>query len=80
MLQVEKAIDLLMQISWRILCLKILKDISVECIECLNKDAKKKGQILYIMGRDDQITTSAKLLDITHVPYGFNADLIDTIN
>ena len=38
----------------------------MECMECLNKDAKKKkkGQILYIMGRDDQIATSAKLLDI----------------
>ena len=38
-------------------------------MECSNKDAKnekKKGQILYIAGRDDQITTSAKLLEIMH--------------
>ena len=61
--------------------LKILKGISVECMECLNKDAKKKkGQILYIAGRDDQITTSAKLLDITNEFYGFNADLLEAIN
>ena len=50
----------------------------MECMECLNEDAKKKekGQILYITNRDNQITTSAKLLDITHESYGFNADLI----
>ena len=53
----------------------------MESMECLNEDAKKKkGQILYIAGRDDQITTSAKLLDITHGFYGFNADLIEVIN
>ena len=40
---------------------------------------KKKGQILYIAGRDDQITTSAKLLDITHESYGFSAVVIETI-
>ena len=60
----------------------MLKGISVECMKCLNEDVKKKknGQILYIMGRDDQITTSAKLLDITHKSYGSNADLIEAIN
>ena len=48
-------------------------------MECLNKDAKKtKEQILYIVGRDNQITTSAKSLDITHEYYGFSADLIQT--
>ena len=50
--------------------LKILKGISMECMECLDKDTKKKKkkkvQILYIAGRDNQIATSAKLLDITH--------------
>ena len=56
--------------------LKILKGTSMKCMECLNKDKKKKGQILYITGRDDQIATSAKLLDIMHESYGFNADLI----
>ena len=40
---------------------------------------KKKGQVLYITGRDDQIATSIKLLDITNES-GFNADLIETIN
>ena len=49
-------------------------------MECLNKDAKKKKKILYTMGRDDQITSSAKLLDITHKSYGFSADLIEAIN
>ena len=41
---------------------------------------KKKGQILYIAGRDDQIAISAKLLDIMHKFYGFRSDLIETIN
>ena len=40
---------------------------------------KKKGQILYIAGRADQIITSAKLLEITHKSYGFSTDLIETI-
>ena len=30
--------------------------------------------------RDDQIVTSAKLLDIMHESYGFSGDLIVTIN
>ena len=41
---------------------------------------KKKGQILYITGEDDQIATGDKLLDITHQSYGFSADLIKAIN
>ena len=52
-------------------------------MECLNEDAKKKknkGQILYITGRDDQIPTSAKLLDIMYKSYEFIADLIEAIN
>ena len=50
-------------------------------MKCLNEDAKKKKkQILYTAGRDDQITISAKLLDITHQSYGFTADLIEAIN
>ena len=63
--------------------LKIFIGISVECMECLNKHTKKKkkkGQILYIAGRDDHITTITKLLDITHKSYRFNADLIESIN
>ena len=44
------------------------KGISVECMECLNKDVKKKKkeQILYTVGRDDQIATSVKFFDTTH--------------
>ena len=50
-------------------------------MECLNEDAKKKkGQIPYITGRDDQIATSANLLDFTEESCGFNADLIEAIN
>ena len=52
-------------------------------MECLIKDAKRrkeKQKILYITGRDDQIATSAKLFDITHEYYGFNANLIEAIN
>ena len=41
---------------------------------------EKKGQILYIAGRDNHITTITKLLDITHKSYRFNADLIESIN
>ena len=44
----------------------------MKCMGCLNEDVKKnkkKGQILYIVGRDDQITTSAKILDVTHESY-----------
>ena len=62
----------------------MLKGISVavECMECLNKDVKekKKGQILYIMGGDDEITTNAKLLDIKYKFYEFSGDLIKIIN
>ena len=53
----------------------------MEYIECLNKDVKKKkkkGQILYIAGRDDQIAAIAKLLDIMQKSYGFNTDQIET--
>ena len=46
-------------------------------MECLNENTKKKkGWILYMKGRDDQITTSAKLLDFKCTFYGFNGDLI----
>ena len=47
----------------------------VECMECLNKDVRKKRWILYIRGRDNQIATSAKLFDIMHDSYGFSGDL-----
>ena len=65
--------------------LRKYRGISAECMECLNKDVKnkkikKKGQILYIMRRDNQITINAKLFDITHKSYGFTADQIEAIN
>ena len=61
--------------------LKILKGISMECMECLNKDVKKKKeQILYIRGGNNQISTGAKLLDIKYEFCGFNGDLMDAIN
>ena len=44
------------------------------------EEEKEKGQILHSTGRDVQIVSSAKLLDITYEPYGFNADLIEAIN
>ena len=52
----------------------------LECIEGLNEYTKKKnkkGQILYITGRDNQNTTK---FDIMHESYGFNADLLKAIN
>ena len=49
-------------------------------MECLNKDAnKKKGQIQYIIGRDDQIATSAIIAWYYFESYGFSGDLIETI-
>ena len=57
---------------------------------CLNEDAqkkkkkkekrKKKRHFLYIRGRDEQIATRAKLLNIKYKFYGFSGDLIETIN
>ena len=41
---------------------------------------EEKGQILYIMGGDNRIVTSAKLLDITHESYWFSVDLIEVNN
>ena len=62
--------------------LKILKGTSVECMECLNKDAKKKKK--KDRSCTSQVGTIKSLpvphLDITHESYGFNADLIKAIN
>ena len=55
----------------------------MESMEYLNEDAQKKEEkamLLYTLGSDDQITTSAKLLDIMYESYGFSRDLIETIN
>ena len=40
---------------------------------------KKKGHFLCITGREDQIVSSAKFLNITHESYGFSADKLETI-
>ena len=40
----------------------------------------EEEQILYIGGKDNEITTSVKLFDITKKSYGFIGDLIETIN
>ena len=61
--------------------LKILKCISVECMECLNEDAKKKK-------KDRSCTLWLGMIkslpvpnfDTTHKSYGFDADLIKAIN
>ena len=47
--------------------LKILKGISVECMECLNKDAKKKKKDRFCTSQVGTIknATSTKLLEIT---------------
>ena len=56
----------------------------MQCIVCLNEDAQKKikkyDTFFMSLVRDEQITTSAKLLDIMQEPYGFFDDVIDTIN
>ena len=48
-----------------------LKDISVECMECLNKDVKNEKQDCSCIsgGKDDQISTGAKLLGTMHKCY-----------
>ena len=64
--------------------LKVLKGISVECMECLNKDEQKKEEkydnFCTCTGGDDKITTSAKLLDVMYESYGFTAYLTESIN
>ena len=46
----------------------------------IHRRKKKKGQILYMVCRNNQTGTSVKLLDIAHESYGFSTDLIETIN
>ena len=46
----------------------------------LTRMRRRKKLILYNRGRDNQITTGAKLLDIKYEFYGFSGDLIETIN
>ena len=60
--------------------LKILNSISMEFMECRNKDPKKKGHFLYIEGRAVLIVTGANFLDTKYEFYGFSDDLRGTIN
>ena len=62
--------------------LKVLKGISVEFMEYLYEDTKRRkrtNSVLYMAGKDDQIATIAKLLDILHGSYRFNVDQIEAI-
>ena len=52
----------------------------MEFMECLNKDAKKKGHFLYIRGSAVLFATGANLLDTKYEFYRFNDDLRGTIN
>ena len=57
----------------------ILKGISVECMECLNKHTKKQKDRSCTSGdRENQTATGAKLFDMYF--YGFNGTLIKIIN
>ena len=62
----------------------MLKDITVESMDVLTRMCRRKKEknnaSCISSGRDDQITTSAKLLDITYKSYGLCADLVETIN
>ena len=44
------------------------------------KKEKENNVFCTSLDRDNQITTSAKLLDIMYESYGFSTDLIETIN
>ena len=57
----------------------------MECMKCLNEDAKKKkkkrkNRTNPVHCSRNQITTIAKLLDTMHRSYGVNVDLIEVIN
>ena len=49
----------------------------MEFMNCLNKDAKQKTDILCIGGRVVVIATGSNLLDTKYKLYGFNDDLSD---
>ena len=44
------------------------------------KKGKENDTFCTSSGRDDQIATNAKLLDITYESYGFSTDLLVIIN
>ena len=64
LLQIEKYSKLFLWNVWNVL---------------MYQEEKRTDDPVHV-GSNDQITTTAKLLDITHKSYGFNADLIETIN
>ena len=47
---------------------------------CIEEKRKKYDTFYTLLGNDDHITTSAKLLDIMCKPYGLGGDLIKIIN
>ena len=59
--------------------LKILKGTSVECMECLNEDAKKKrtNSVHQWVGMM-KLLLVLNWLDIKYKLYGFSGDLIET--
>ena len=81
-LQVEKAIDASFRLygEW-----KILKGISVESMECLNKDAYKKERKTMLsvhpwVGTIKSLPVPNYLIYTTDKSYGFSGDLTETIN
>ena len=47
---------------------------------CIEEKEEECDAFCASPGRENQITTSAKLLDIKHKSYGFNGDLTEAIN
>ena len=47
---------------------------------CMKEKEEECDAFCASPGRENQITTSAKLLDIKHKSYGFNGDLTEAIN
>ena len=46
----------------------------------MHRRIRKYDTFCTSLDKDDQIATSAKLLDITYESYGFSGDIIETIN
>ena len=66
---------------WWYLGYKVLNDISMEFMEYVNEDAKKKKKTISVhWGRAVLIATGSNLLDTKYESYEFNDDLRDTIN
>ena len=65
----------------KVMVISRLNGISIEFMECLNKDAKKKKNTFSTSdSRAVQIATGSNLLDTKYEFYGFSDNLRDTIN